>query len=514
MMRLVELLPEHSMEASVAHLEVSGVTQDSRRVQPGDLYVAVRGQTFDGRCFVPEALRRGAVAVLAEGAPLSEVTVPWLTVPAVRPLLAPLAARLYDQPDRKLCLIGVTGTNGKSTVATLVGQVMEAASRPTGVLGTLGYHFAGRSFGGESDNRGQRTTPEATELYRILAAMWRQGAEAVAMEVSSHALELGRVSGIELQVGVFTNLTHDHLDFHGDMESYFRAKCRLFDQLGAGGRAVICTDGEYGQRLARQLPQALTFGRDGQVAVEAEELDYSGMRLRLRTPRGPLAVTSSLLGSFNRDNVLAAVAVAEVLELPQAAISEGLRAQAPLPGRLEPVRAGQTFPALVDYAHTPDALRAALDSLRELGDHRLAVVFGCGGGRDTSKRRPMGQIVGERAELPLATSDNPRQEDPETILAMVEEGLKLSGNTAYRRLVDRRQAISEAVAQAAEEEGWAVLVAGKGHETVQILADRAEPFDDRLELAAAIRQALRQRAQGSTDDRTTGQDIEVGHGGT
>ncbi len=513
-MRLGELLPEHGgMDASVSHLEVSGVTQDSRRVQPGDLYVAVRGQTFDGRCFVPEALRRGAVAVLAEDAPLDEVSVPWLTVPEVRSLLAPLAATLYDQPDRKMCLVGITGTNGKSTVATLVGRIMEAASRPTGVLGTLGYHFAGRSFGGASDNRGQRTTPEAAELYRILAAMWRQGAEAVAMEVSSHALELGRVVGIEFQVGVFTNLTHDHLDFHGDMERYFLAKCRLFDQLGEAGQAVICTDSEYGRRLAKQYPEALTFGRGGQVTVERESFDYSGMDLQLRTPRGALALTCPLLGSFNRDNVLAAVSVAEALQLPQAAIIEGLRLQSPLPGRLEPVQAGQPFPALVDYAHTPEALRAVLGSLRQLGEHRLAVVFGCGGGRDASKRRPMGLIAGQGADLPVATSDNPRNEDPEAILAMVEEGLELSGNTAYRSVVDRRQAIFEAVTKAVEEEGWAVLVAGKGHETVQILADRTEPFDDRLELAAAIRQALRQRAQESFESPSGGQDKGVNHGG-
>lgn len=514
-MRLGELLPlDADLAVSVAQLEVCGVTQDSRRVQPGDLYVAVRGQSFDGRCFVPEALRRGAVAVLAEDAPLDTVAVPWLTVPKVRPLLAPLAAQLYDHPDRKLCLVGITGTNGKSTVATLVGRVMEAASRPTGVLGTLGYRFAGRSFGGSEDNAGQRTTPEATELYRILAAMWRQGAEAVAMEVSSHALQLGRVEGLEFQVGVFTNLTHDHLDFHGDMESYFQAKCRLFDQLRSDGQPVICVDGELGRRLAAKLPGAMTFGRDGLVAAEHESLDYSGMRLQLRTPRGPLAVQCPLLGNFNRDNVLAAVAVGEALQLPQEAIVEGLLHQPPLPGRLEPVDAGQDFPALVDYAHTPDALRAALDALRQLGDHKLAVVFGCGGDRDKTKRRPMGQIVGERAELPVVTSDNPRGEDPDTILMMVEEGLKLSGNTAYRTLVDRRQAIREAVAVAVAEGGWAVLVAGRGHETLQILADRAESFDDRLELALAIRQAMGRRGGDPNDPQAKRSKVEVSHGGT
>lgn len=474
-------------------VQVQGVTHDSRRVEPGDLYVAIRGHRFDGRCFVPEALRRGAVAVLAEDGPLDSVDVPWVKIKAVRTLLAPLAARLYDHPEDKLCLVGITGTNGKSTVAALVGHILDAAGRPAGVLGTLGYRFAGDSFHDDLDNARLRTTPEATDFYRILDTMRRRGAAAVAMEVSSHALELGRVEGATFEVAVFTNLTHDHLDFHGDLESYFQAKRRLFERLADDGRAVVNIDDAHGRRLAAEWPDALTFGQEGDIGVDAESLSYDGMRLQLRTPRGPLTVSCQLIGGYNRDNVLAAVATAEALELPQAAIVEGLRRQKPLAGRLEPVDVGQGFPALVDYAHTPDALRAVLDSLRQLGEQKLAVVFGCGGDRDPSKRQPMGRIVGERADLPVATSDNPRGEDPAAILASVEEGLRAGGCTTYRIEVDRRRAIRLAVQAAAqaEDESWVVLVAGKGHETVQILADEVAPFDDRVELAAAIRVARR-----------------------
>lgn len=493
-MRLQELLAGVADVPSSQDVEVCGIGHDSRRIHEGDLYAAVRGSVFDGRRFAADAVARGAVAVLAEGPPLESLDVPWVSVDALRPLLAPLAARVYDHPERKLNLVGITGTNGKSTVATLVGHVLDAAGWPAGVLGTLGYRFAGRSYDDGADSANRRTTPEATDFFRTLESMRSRGAAAVAMEVSSHALELGRVTGAEFEVAVFTNLSHDHLDFHGDIETYFEAKSRLFAQMKDGGRRVIGIDGEYGRRLAERYPQALTFGAEGDVRVMEERLGFSGMQLRVRTPRGVLDVSSRLLGAYNRDNVLAAIATGEALDLPLQAIADGVGRQEPLPGRLEPVDVGQAFPALVDYAHTPDALRAVLDSLRQLGDHKLAVVFGCGGDRDPSKRAPMGRIVGERAELPWVTSDNPRSEDPAAIVRQVEEGLRSAGQGDYRVNVDRRQAIRGAVKVAAQghERGqpWVVLVAGKGHETVQILADGPHPFDDRSELAAALRECL------------------------
>ena len=501
-MRLGELLRGHGTEPPPpVDVEVCGIAHDSRRVRGGDLFVAIRGQVFDGRKFAGDAVDRGAVAVLADAPPLEPVGVPWLQVDAVRPLMAPLASRLYDHPERKLSLVGITGTNGKSTVASLVGHILDVAGWPAGVMGTLGYRFAGRCFGDAVDSAGPQTTPEATDFYRTLEAMRSRGAAAVAMEVSSHALAMGRVGDAAFEVAVFTNLTHDHLDFHGDLESYFEAKGRLFEQVQDGGHRVLGISGEYGRKLAQRYPDALTFGPGGDVHVVEERLDFSGMRLTVRTRRGTLDLQSHLLGAYNRDNVLAAVATAEALELPRQAIIEGLLRQRPLPGRLEPVDVGQGFPALVDYAHTPDALRAVLDSLRGLGDHRLAVVFGCGGDRDPSKRRPMGRIVGERAHFPVVTSDNPRGEDPQAILSMVEEGLREVDCETYRIEPDRRQAIEGVVQAALEDETpWMVLVAGKGHETEQIIGDRKEPFNDRLELAAAIRRHVVGPSDGQESD--------------
>lgn len=497
-MRLAELirgLPVTGAGISdLAGVEVTGVAHDSRAVEPGDLVAAWRGERHDGRTFAAAALARGAVAVLADGPPPADVPAgtPWLTAARPRALLGPLASRAYGHPDRELVLAGVTGTNGKSTVATLIAAVLEAAGRPAGFIGTLGYRLQGRAFPGE------RTTPEASDLFRTLRRMRAAGADAVAMEVSSHALEQGRVDGAAFDVAVFTNLSRDHLDFHGTMEAYFAAKRRLFDRLKPGGRAVVNVEDPWGARLAAELPDALTYGAGGIVHARAAELGARWTRATVATPRGDLAIAAPLLGRFNLSNLLAAVAAAEVLGLPQDRVAAALAAQQPVPGRLEPVDRGQPFPAFVDYAHTDAALAAALGAVREIaaggGERRgrVAVVFGCGGERDPGKRPVMGRVAGELADLPIATSDNPRREDPLAILAAVEEGLRQSGNPAYRVVPDRREAIRAAVAEAAaaeaaaETESWAVLVAGKGHEEVQVVGDRKLPFSDREELARAI----------------------------
>lgn len=469
--------------------EVRGVTHDSRQVRPGDLFVAVPGEVFDGRKFVPQAATRGAVAMLGRGGPPAGLDVPWLEADDPRALLGPLSCRVYDRPHEKLCLVGVTGTNGKSTIVTVMAQVLETAGIAAGSLGTLGYRFKGRAF--ESALAGDvRTTPEAPDLFRILEEMRRDGASAVAMEVSSHALSLGRVEGADFDVAIFTNLTHDHLDFHGDMESYFAAKRQLFNRLKPGGRAVVHLGDAWGRRLAKELvdlrPETLTFGAGGDVSVVAAELNLSGTRGRIQTPRGAFDFSTPLLGQYNLENVLAVAAAGEALELPHTAIAEGLAHLRPVPGRLETVDAGQDFPVLVDYAHTPAALEAALGSLRALGTFRIAVVFGCGGDRDREKRSVMGEIAGRLADLPVATSDNPRSEDPMAILKAVESGLRQSGNSQYRLVPDRREAIRRAVNIAASQGNWAVLVAGKGHEEEQIVAGQKIPFSDREELRQAL----------------------------
>ena len=471
--------------------DVSGIVHDSRRAAPGALFVAWKGQRFDGTAFAANAATAGAVAVVAaHGSPRPAgvpADVPWLTAADPHRLLAPLAARLHGHPDREMLTAGVTGTNGKSTVATLLASIFDAAGRTSGLLGSLGYRLGTRLF-----DKG-RTTPEASDLFRLLRVMRDEGAQAIAMEVSSHALALGRVEGMGFDLGVFTNLTRDHLDFHRDFEDYFQAKKRLFGMLksrgavASTGMAAVNVDDPYGARLAAELPaeRVLTWGAAaGDVRPLAVDLHVHGMDLRLATPRGELEVASPLLGSFNLLNVLAAVAGAEALGLPPAAIQAGVADVQPLPGRMQPVEAGQPFPVYVDYSHTPQALEAALQAVRELAHSRVLVVFGCGGDRDAGKRPQMGKIAGELAEIPILTSDNPRTEDPMRILAAVEEGVKESGNESYRVVPDRREAIRLAMELA--DAGSLVLIAGKGDEPVQIVGGEELPFFDYDEAVKAL----------------------------
>ncbi len=464
--------------AAEATAEIAGVCHDSRRVQPGDLFVAIAGERFDGREFAGEAVERGAVAVMAAGDAPAGLPVPWIGVDDPRALLGPLAAEVYGHPDRELVMAGVTGTNGKTTVVHLLASMLEVAGRPAAQLGTLGYRF------GDLDEPAERTTPEASDLFRLLRRMRNAGAAAAAVEVSSHALALERVAAARFDLAVFTNLSRDHLDFHGDLERYFAAKRRLFELLKPQGKAVVNLADPYGRRLAEELPGAVSFGPGGAIDAVGVELNLRGIRARVVTPVGELDLRSPLLGRFNLDNLLAAVAGAIALELPPEAVTAAAAATTPLPGRLEPVAAGQPFPVLVDFAHTPAALAAVIDALGALGAERRIVVFGCGGDRDPGKREPMGRAAGERAELPILTSDNPRSEDPLAIIAEVERGLKASGNRAYRIVPDRREAIRRALAVA--DHGSVVLIAGKGHETGQIVGDRVLPFSDRDEAVRAL----------------------------
>ena len=486
-MRLSDLLRGIVPIAIAADPAITGVSHDSRAVAPGDLFVALPGAKYDGRKFAAEAVERGAVAILG---PLPEEAtphrgVPWIPVDEPRSLLGRLAARCYGHPDRELILAGVTGTNGKTTVATLIAAICDAAGRPAGFLGTIGYRFGKLKF------EGGHTTPEASDLFRTLRAMRAAGALAVAMEVSSHALMMGRVEDASFDVAVFTNLTRDHLDYHGTMEEYFQAKRRLFEQLKRGGRAVVNLDDPFGRRLAADLPNALRFSLNAQSDAEVRprsprqvELTPQGITAVLMTPRGPLTFTTPLLGRYNMANLLAAAAAAEALKLPHQAISQAFAGQHPIAGRMEPVERGQPFPVFIDYAHTEAALAAALVAVREMAAGKVAVVFGCGGERDPGKRSLMGKVAGELADLAIVTSDNPRSEDPLAIISAVEEGLRASGNADYRLVPDRREAIRQAVAAA--EPGWAVLIAGKGHEREQIVGNQRLPFSDSEEIGRAL----------------------------
>lgn len=512
-MRLHDLLKDLSTHGPM-NPDITGLHHDSRRIEPGGLFVAIVGESFDGRRFAKQAVERGAVAVMGPDPAPEGLTVPWVGVNDPRLVLGPMAGRLYGKPHDRLRMVGVTGTNGKGTVSRLLMSIFEAAGFPAGLGGTLGYQLGDRDYCGDLDSAGgPRTTLEASELFRVLRAMADDGAKAMVMEVSSHGLEMHRVAGVQYELGVFTNLTRDHLDFHGDMESYYQAKRLLFTRHMAAKsgrpRAVICVGDDWTRRLAGEMrtllgdDDVLTCGSEtADVHVLESRLDLGGISARMATPRGELEVSSRLLGHFNLLNMVTAVAGAEALGLPREAIVAGLAAERPLPGRLEPVLSGQDFPALVDYAHTPAGIEAALSSIRGLSDkgqsdkgqegRRILVVFGCGGDRDRGKRPEMGKAAAEHADLVIATSDNPRREDPEAILDDIEPALKEAG-TPYLRIADRREAIRKAVAIAAsrhQDADWAVLVAGKGHEALQIIGDKKTAFSDRQELQSALEETI------------------------
>jgi UDP-N-acetylmuramoyl-L-alanyl-D-glutamate--2,6-diaminopimelate ligase len=455
-------------------VEISSLAYSSQSVTPGALFFCVPGFQSDGHDFAPAAVERGAAALVCER-PLG-LRVPEVVVPDVRAAMGPAAARFYGDPTAELEVVGITGTNGKTTTAFLVRHLLEADGRSCGLLGTVKRVIGGR------EEEVERTTPEAIDLQATFRRMVDGGDRACAMEVSSHALELGRVDGIRFACRVFTNLTQDHLDFHDTMDAYFEAKRRLFREPGL---AIVNVDDEYGRRIAADI-DCVTFAIDREADYRALDVDFDlmGSRFTCRTPSGPLELESPLPGLFNVENALAAVAAARSLDVPAAMIAEALPAFGRVPGRFEPVDEGQEFGVLVDYAHTPDSLENVLRAAREVTRGHLHVVFGAGGDRDRGKRPLMGAAARRFADRVLVTSDNPRNEPPEAIIDEVMAG---AGPDAERE-VDRRRAIALAVETA--EPGDVVVIAGKGHEQGQEFENgRKEPFDD----VAVARDALRAR---------------------
>lgn len=466
-------------------LELRGLRLDSRRVGPGDLFVALPGARTDGRLHAEAAVRAGAVAVLAQLPPLAPWHHgPWWVLENLRDHLGPIAKRLHGAPDESLQTIGVTGTNGKSTMVAVLAAILDAAGLPCGRLGTLGYQF------GEQRWPGERTTPEAPDLYATLSEMREVGAKAAVLEVSSHALELGRVAAMVFRAAVLTNITRDHLDFHLEMSAYAAAKERLFEQLAPGAVAVVGLGDPWTRAIASRLEQRddldlWTFGEGGRVSLEHAEWSLGGSRLVVAVAGAPaLELTTRLRGAWNAENLLAAVATGLGLGIAPAVIVEAIAGIEPLPGRLEPIDVGQPFTVFVDYAHTPEALGATLRAVRAMGAGRLLVVFGCGGDRDRGKRPEMGRIVAELADVAVATTDNPRSEDPLAILSEVEVGLRQSKTVTWHKIPDRSEAIRGAIASA--EPGDVLVIAGKGHETFQIVGDRRIPFSDREVARAAL----------------------------
>ena len=487
-------LPPRAEEVDVRALAV-----DSRKVGPDALFAALKGTLVDGAQFAPQALERGAVAVLSDRE-LPVAPAALIVARDARRAFSQAASRFHGEPSKRMRLIGVTGTNGKTTTAYLVEQLAAALGVRTGLIGTVESRWPGGRAGAT------HTTPESHELQELLARMAQAGAQIVAMEVSSHALSQERVSGCTFAAAAFTNLTRDHLDYHGTIEAYFEAKARLFrDLLPAGAPAVLNLDDDRCAALARELPGSIGFttaGAEGaRLEASALQSDLQGLRFDLRSSFGEARIESPLIGAHNAENLLAGLGLLLGLGMPLAGLAEAAAQARGAPGRLEPVPDPGGRVVLVDYAHTDDALARVLDAVRAAagGKARLICVFGCGGDRDRGKRPLMGQAVARRADLVVATSDNPRTEDPLAILADIEPGLSKhkrkmgmsdarAGRDGYCVIPDRAAAIELALRSA--RPGDAVVIAGKGHEDYQIIGTEKRSFDDRVEARRAL-EALR-----------------------
>ena len=483
-MKLRDLLLDVPLRAADGDLdlEITAVTADSRLAVEGSLFVAIPGTRHDGAEFIGQALDKGAIAVAAQAPPApgrrSRAAV---TVDDPRAALARIAANFYGRPAERLSLVGVTGTSGKTTTTKMIESIFDALGEPVGLIGTIEYRAGAERL------LADRTTPDAVVLQQWFARMVEAGVRHAVMEVSSHALALKRTYGVPFAAAVFTNLSHEHLDFHGTMEEYFSAKRILFDQIDRTKRtAIVNLDDPWGRRLANQLGSAvLSFGRDAAANVRPADgftIDVHGLRGTVLTPAGAMRVDSPLLGLPNLYNWLGAIGAAVAIGIPKAAIEQGIRDLGSVRGRFESVAGGPPA-VIIDYAHKPDALEKLLHAVRELaGGKRLVVVFGCGGDRDREKRPKMGEIATALADFTIITSDNPRSEEPAVILDEIERGIR---GGRYARIADRREAIARAIDEAADAD--VIVIAGKGHELYQVTGDQVVHFDDREEAELALR---------------------------
>ena len=496
---LIKILPGSHVIGN-ADIPVRGITYDSRQVGRDFIFAAVKGQHFDGRNFVKDALARGASAVILEEA-LGGLNAVQIVVPDAREAMALVAAAFYGEPCRNMTLIGVTGTNGKTTITYLVESILRTAGFNAGVVGTINYRYKDKIF------NAPHTTPEAPDLQRIFREMLDSGVTHCVMEVSSHSLAQKRIFGSRIVGGVFTNLTQDHLDYHKTMEEYFESKSMLFTDFVArerDGFAVINTDDPWGVRLKAMSLQVLSrdqnsklktigYSLNSEAEIKPAKASFSekGIESSLNTPIGAINISSVLLGEYNLQNIMAAVGVGIGLELDKKTIEKGIAALKRVPGRLERIISEDGFQAVVDYAHTGDALERVIGALKPLAKKRLITVFGCGGGRDRGKRPVMGEIATRLSDFTIITSDNPRTEDPLEIIKEVEAGINKgvrgqgSGvKRSYTIIPDRHDAIIAAVNLATA--GDIILVAGKGHEGYQIIGGRQIPFEDTKEIKAAM----------------------------
>ena len=487
--KLGELLrgTEASVSAAAEKLEIRQVACDSRKVQPRALFFALHGAKADGNTFIRDAVGRGAAAIVSEetAPPAIPSSVTWIQVRDGRKALAVSAANFYGHPAEALQMVAVTGTNGKTTTSSLIDAIVKASGAKTGLFGTIAYHTP------KGEYPAPNTTPESVDLQGFLAEVRDAGGRYAVLEASSHSLAMGRLWGCHFAAAVFTNLTREHMDYHKTFEDYFAAKKRLFEGTGAGAPevAVINTDDEYGKRLNGLAKKTLTYGLDSgaDITTKKFQLTFNGLAFTAQTPGGKVQVASPLVGRINVYNILAAIGTAQALEFSTEIIEAGIRGLASVSGRFQQIDLGQPFFVVVDYAHTDDALENLIRTARELNPKgRIITLFGCGGGKDRTKRPVMGEVTGRLSDLTILSSDNPRDEDPLKIISDIIVGLQ---KTAGKYLIepDREKAIGVAMDEA--RAGDIVLLAGKGHENYQILADRTLEFDDR----DMARRALQER---------------------
>jgi UDP-N-acetylmuramoyl-L-alanyl-D-glutamate--2,6-diaminopimelate ligase len=485
-------MPPHDRPALVSdarslEVDCTGIAYDSRRVAPGMVFVAVPGMKTDGLQFVSQAVTSGAAAIVAEQPASAPAPVPWVVVTSARLSLTMLATEFFDHPSHAMRVVGITGTNGKTTTSYLMAAIFEAAGLRCGLMGTVTYRIGARSMDAT------RTTPEAPELQSFMRRMVNEGCGACVMEVSSHALSLRRVDGIQFAARVFTNLTRDHLDFHSNMEDYFAAKRRLFEMAPSDAPSIINLDDPRAQSLLDISPTAVTYGinKPADVSPGPIAMTLEGLQFDARLPQGVVKIRSRLVGRPNVYNILAAAAAAASLDVPLEAIEKGIRQLPGVPGRFEVASTrDDDVTVIVDYAHTDDALRNLLETARPLAGQRLITVFGAGGDRDRTKRPLMGMVAARLSDVVIITSDNPRGEDPLRIIEEVKRGAEAEmrqSSADVQTVVDRHDAILQAISTASK--GDVVLIAGKGHEKYQDIAGRTHPFDD----VAVAREGLEAR---------------------
>ena len=463
--------------------DILGLAYSSKEVRPGFLFAAIRGEKRDGFMFIEEALERGAAAVLSDRPRPQNWRGPWVQALDVREALALAAAAFYGHPSMKLKVIGITGTKGKTTLTYLLESILQKAGFQVGVIGTVNYRWPNMS------QAAPRTTPEAPDLERLLSEMLSQGVTHCVIEASSHALEFKRVWGVHFDIAVFTNLSPEHLDYHPSMEDYFEAKKKLFFLNAKKRTAVVNLDDPWGKRLIAELPlTTVSFGLEPAAIVRADTFRFSetGIKAEVDYPGGQIRICSPLMGKHNLSNILAAVATSLALNIPGPTIKEGISALKTIPGRLQKVETGLGFQVFVDYAHTDQAIRSLLETIRDLRPHRILLVFGAGGDRDKSKRPRMGEAAASLADLSFITSDNPRSEDPLAIIADIEKGFAEKQAKNYKIVPDRKEAIFQALAEA--RKGDYVLIAGKGHETYQVFKAETVHFDDVEVVRAALKE--------------------------